>query len=44
MQFNVKKTKQPNWKMGRKPKQTCLQKRHTDGQQTCEKMLIAANY
>ena len=30
--------------MGRRPKQTCLHKRHTDGQQTYEKMLITANY
>ena len=30
--------------MGRRPKQTCLQRRHTDGQQTCEKMLLVANY
>ena len=26
------KTKQPNWKMGRRPKQTFLQRKYTDGQ------------
>ena len=31
--------KQPNQKMGRRPKQTFLQRRHTDGQQTRENML-----
>ena len=41
MQLNSKKTKQPNTKMGRKPKQTFLQRRHTDGQQTHEKMLTS---
>ena len=30
--------------MGRKPKQTILQRRHTDGQQAQEKMLNVANY
>ena len=29
---NNKKNKQPNRKMGRRPKQTFLQRRHTDGQ------------
>ena len=32
------KNKQPNQKMVRRPKQTFLQRRHTDGQQTQEKM------
>ena len=31
--------KQPNQKMGRRPKQTFLQRRHTDGQEAHEKML-----
>jgi len=30
-------------KMGRRPKQTFLQKKHTDGQQTHEKMLNITN-
>ena len=30
--------------MGRRPKQTFLQRRHTDGQQAHEKMLNIANY
>ena len=30
--------------MGRRPKDTVLQRRNTDGQQACEKMLNAANY
>ena len=38
------KNKQPNQKMGRRPKQPFLQKRHTDGQQAHEKMLNTANY
>ena len=38
------KNKQPNPKMGRRPKQTFLQRRHTDGQQTHEKMLNITNY
>ena len=37
--------KQPNKKkMGRRPKETFLQRRHTDGQQTHEKMLNITNY
>ena len=38
------KKKQPNQKMGRRPKQTFLQRRHTDGQEAHEKMLNIANY
>ena len=30
--------------MGRKPKQTFLQRRHADGQQAHEKMLNTVNY
>ena len=39
MQLNFGKNKQLNQKMGQKSKQTFLQRRHTDGQQTHEKML-----
>ena len=33
------KNKQTNQKVGKRPKQTSLQRRHTDGKQTHEKML-----
>ena len=33
------KNKKPNQKIGRRPKQTTIQKRHTDGLQAHEKML-----
>ena len=36
--------KQPNQKVGKRPKQTFLQRRHTDGKQTQEKMLNIAHY
>ena len=38
------KDKQPNQKMGRKPTQTFVERRHTDGQQTPEKMLNIVHY
>ena len=38
------KNKQPNGKMDRRTKQTFLQRRHTDGQQAHENMLIITNY
>ena len=38
------KKKRPNRKMCVRPKQTFLQRRHTDGQQSYEKMLNIANY
>ena len=38
------KTKQPNQKMGQRSKQTFLQRRHTDGKQTHEKMLDITHY
>ena len=38
------KNKQPNQKRGRKSKQTFLQRRHTDGQNTHENMLNMTNY
>ena len=44
MQLNIIKTKQPNQKMVRGPKQTFLQERHTDGQEACEKIFNIANY
>ena len=31
MQLKIEKNKQPNQKMGKRPKQTFLQRRHTDG-------------
>ena len=30
IQLNTRKTKQPNQKVGKRPKQTSLQRRHTD--------------
>ena len=38
IQLDTKKTN-TNIKMGRRHEQTCLQRRHPDGQQTHEKML-----
>ena len=35
-QLSIKKKKQPNKKVVRRPKQTFLQRRHTDGQQAHE--------
>ena len=40
----VQKHKQPHQKVGRRPKQTILQRRHTDGQKTHEKMFNITNY
>ena len=37
-------SKQPSQKLGRRPKETLLQRRHTDSQQTHEKMLNLTNY
>ena len=39
-----KKRKQLNQKMGRRPKQTFIQRKHTHGQQAHEKMLNITNY
>ena len=36
--------KQPNQKMGRRPKEAFLQRRHTDDQEAHEKMLNIANF
>ena len=44
MQLNIKKNKQPNSKMGRRPKLTFLQRRYTDCQQTHKWMLNITNY
>ena len=38
------KNKQPNQKMGRRTKETFLQRRHTNGQQAHEKMLNITNH
>ena len=39
IQLNSKKANQPSGKMGKRPEQTVLQGRYTDGQQAHEKML-----
>ena len=45
LQLNNNKTpKQLNQNMGRRPKQTFLQRRYMDGQQSHEKMLDITNY
>ena len=44
MQLYIKTNKQPNQKMGRRPKQTFLHGRHTDGQKAHEKILNMTNY
>ena len=44
LQLNIKKTKQPNEKMGRRSKQTFLQRRHMDGQKIYENMFNNTNY
>ena len=44
MQLNIKKNKQPNPKMGRRPRQTFSQRGLADGQQAHEKMLYIANH
>ena len=44
MQLNIKKTKNPIKKMGRRPKYIFLQRRHTDGQEAHEKQLNITNY
>ena len=42
--FNIRKTNNPIKKMGRRLKETFLQRKRTDGQQTHEKMLNITNY
>ena len=44
MQLNIKKNKQPNQKMGRRSKQTFLQRRYIDCQQTHERMPNITNH
>ena len=44
MQLNTRKINDPIKKMGQRTKQTFLQRRHTDDQQTHEKMLNIAHY
>ena len=44
MQLNIKKNKQPNPKMSRRPKQTFLQRRYTVCQQTHERILNITNH
>ena len=44
MQLKIQNNTQPNRKMGRRPKKTFLQRRHTDGQEAHEKMLNITNY
>ena len=44
IQLNNKNNKKSNQKMGRRPKQTFLQRRHTDGQQAHKKMFNITNY
>ena len=39
MQLNIQKDKQPKQKMGRRPNETFLQRRHSDGQEAHKKML-----
>ena len=39
LQLNSQKSRQPNGKMGKRPEQTVLQGRYTDGQQALEAML-----
>ena len=44
LQLKTNKNKQPHQKMGRRSKQTVLQRRHTDGQETHEKMFNITHY
>ena len=44
IKLNNNKNKQPKQKMGRRPKEIFLQRRHTNGQQAHEKMLNIASY
>ena len=43
IQLNIKKHKQPNWKVGRRCKRVIFQGRHTDGQQANEKVSHVVN-
>ena len=44
MQLNTKKTQKNSQKVGRRPKQSFLQRIYTDSQETHEKMLNTTNY
>ena len=44
MQLNTRETNNPIKKVGRRPKQIFLQRRHINGQQAYEKMLSITNY
>ena len=44
MQLSIRKTNNPIQKMGRRPKQTFLQRRYTDCQQTQERMFNITNH
>ena len=44
IQLNYQENKQSNQKVGKRPKQTFIQRRHTDGQQTYENMLNITHY
>ena len=44
MQLNIKTTNNPIKKMSGRPKQTFLQREHTDSQEAHEKMLNITNY
>ena len=44
MKFKKLHVKQPNQNMGRRPKQTFLQRRHSDGRKAHEMMLNIPNY
>ena len=44
IQLNIKKTKHPHHKIGRRLKQTILQRRHTDDQDAHEKMFNITHY
>ena len=44
VQLQCQKNKQPNQKVGKRSKLPFLQRRHTDGYQTHEKMLNIAHY
>ena len=44
MQLNSKKTQKPNGKMDKRPEETFLQGRYTDGQEAHEKMFNIPDY
>ena len=44
MQLNIMKNRQPNQKMGIKPKKTFLQRKYADGQKAYEKLLNVTNH